>query len=160
MGGPKDRVKQFFVELNGRALYPHMPLHHNLVLNGIAECVKNVQSVREKDLAAYDLDWVHYFRGMYDELILQKEFLESGHGEYEYWKQLLKLPAKQRFQIANYVLRVKAYMMREKTRQAFGRSPKQLSTNGAHEHDVCKKISSLAECSQELSEHNRGLGYC
>lgn len=159
MNGPKERLQQFVSEHNGN-VFPHVPLNFHLVFNGITECVRTVQLMREPELSEHHIDWVQYFRRIYDALVFEGEPWENKRAESEYWKELRKLPAKQQFQVANYVLRVKAFTMRQKARQAFNRkSAARLSTNGGHQNDVCKKLSNLAECSRELSEHNRQLGY-
>jgi len=71
------------------------------------------------------------------------------------------LSPKEQFKILNYVLRVKAFMLRQKARHAFSGNPRNqpAAMNNAGRDDVCKKLSSLTECSQELFEHNRKLGY-
>lgn len=158
MNGPKERVKQVFVELDGR-LYPHMPLNCNVIFNGIAECVKAVQSLRSKELGGYKLNWVQYFRRIHDSLRLEKEFLESEGKTSDFWKALLKIPPKEQLQVITYVLKVEASMLRRYMKHSLlDRRQKQMADD-IHNGHFCKKIPSLTQCSQELSEHNLKLGY-
>ena len=160
MYGPKKRLQQFVDEHNGE-LYPHVPLNYHVIFNGIAECVCSVQSLRPKELGKYKVDWVQYFRGIYDAVRIETELLESKNGRYEYWKQLLKFSPKEQVKILNYVLRVKAYMLRQKVKHIFDndRRSQPVEMDDTHGNDVCMALSSLTECSHELSEHNRELGF-
>lgn len=160
MNGPKERAKQFFREHNG-LIYPHVPLNYHVIVNGIAECVKAVQSLRSRELGGYDLNWVQYFRGTYDSIRIEKSVLENERGKHEFWKVLLKQPPKEQFQIITHVLRVEAAMLRQNMKNGLlSGSQKQVAkVDNLHNGHFCKRLSSLTECSQELSEHNLKLGY-
>lgn len=160
MQGPKERHQQFLNDHKGQ-VYPHMPLKYNVILNGITECIKAVQLLRSKELAHHELNWVQYFRGMYNSIQLDMEFSEHEKGMREYWKAVLKRPLKEQLQIINYVLRIKFFRLRQKMKSVLpGNSPQQMTAaDDLHSGHFCKRMLNVTECSQELSEHNLKLGY-
>jgi glycosyltransferase involved in cell wall biosynthesis len=159
MNGPKERVQQFFEEHKGE-VYPHVPLDYRVIFNGIAECVKAVQSLRSNELGRYDINWVHYFINIYNAIWIEKETLEAEVGQYRFWKALFGMSPLVQLRVINYVLRVKAHR-RWKTKDG---SPKGSSeevtaaANDPHKGHFCKRMPSLTECSKELAEHNSKLG--
>lgn len=160
MNGPKERLQQFVNEHNGE-VYPHVPLNYHVIFNGIAESVRTVQSLRSKKLGIYELNWINYFRGVYDAIKIEKELLENEEGKNEFWKVLLKMPPKVQLQVANYVLRVKASKLRRSVKGELSRDAQKQTTEmvDIHNGHFCKRMLSLTECSQELSEYNLKLGY-
>ncbi|HKC63770.1 MAG TPA: glycosyltransferase family A protein [Pyrinomonadaceae bacterium] len=161
MNGPKERLQQFVTEHNGQ-VYPHVPLSYHVIFNGIAESVRAVQSLRSKELSNYDFNWLQYFRGIYNATRIEKEILESERGRHEYWGALLKMPLKVQLRVITYVLGVKAALLRRSIKNGVsgnGQKPATVSGDNIYNADLCKRLLSLTECSQELSEHNLRLGY-
>jgi glycosyltransferase involved in cell wall biosynthesis len=157
MEGPKDRIQQFLREHKGE-VYPHMPMNYHVIFNGTAECVTAVQLLRSKELGSYQMDWVQYFRGMYNYIQLDVELAEDEKGMRQYWKALFQRPLKEQLQIINYVLRIKLFKLRQKMKSGGTQNPATAAAD-IHSGHFCKRMLSVTECSQELSEHNLKLGY-
>ncbi|MDT4969341.1 MAG: hypothetical protein QOJ64_4078 [Acidobacteriota bacterium] len=160
MNGSQARVQKFFEEHDG-PVYPHMPLNYTVIFNGIAECVKAVQAVRSDDLGGYHLDWARYFISIYDAAWIHKETLEDTIDPQEFWQALHKMPTKVQMRVMSYVSRVKVYNLRQRIKHGLAGRPQKNGAGAAnlHKGDFCKKVSSLTECSQVLSERNLELGY-
>lgn len=159
--GSKKRQQEFLREHNGR-VYPHVPLNYHVISNGIAESVKAVQELRSAEFSSYELDMAHYFRSIYFCLKNEQQILENENGKHEFWKGLMRMPPKEQIKVATYVLRAKAYSLRQGLKSGLSRNSQEtqeVATADEHSGHICKSLPNISECSKELAEHNSNLGY-